>query len=125
MGSDFGKRDGKTGGFELINFSELSLFYLRYYQAKFEVSENDIEFRRNVACSYVEGLCWVLRYYYQVSVSVPNLVSPFIYFYIRVVQVGRGISRITMPHLLPILILLATLSPIFSKTQSHLSHLSN
>jgi 5'-3' exoribonuclease 2 len=38
----------------------------RYYQAKFQVSESDQEFRRKVACAYVEGLAWVLRYYYQV-----------------------------------------------------------
>lgn len=37
----------------------------RYYQAKFEVSADDYEFRRKVAHAYVEGLCWVLRYYYQ------------------------------------------------------------
>lgn len=38
----------------------------RYYQAKFAVSESDAEFRRKVAWAYTEGLCWVLRYYYQV-----------------------------------------------------------
>uniref|UniRef100_A0A914HN01 5'-3' exoribonuclease 2 homolog n=1 Tax=Globodera rostochiensis TaxID=31243 RepID=A0A914HN01_GLORO len=37
----------------------------RYYQAKFNVSETDLEFRKKVSCAYVEGLCWVLRYYYQ------------------------------------------------------------
>ncbi|KAL3077114.1 hypothetical protein niasHS_013103 [Heterodera schachtii] len=37
----------------------------RYYRAKFQVSETDLEFRKKVACAYVEGLCWVLRYYYQ------------------------------------------------------------
>lgn len=38
----------------------------RYYQAKFGVSEGDAEFRRKVAWAYAEGLCWVLKYYYQV-----------------------------------------------------------
>lgn len=38
----------------------------RYYQAKFEVSESDAEFRNKVAWAYAEGLCWVLKYYYQV-----------------------------------------------------------
>lgn len=37
----------------------------RYYQAKFEVSADDFEFRRLVAEAYVQGLCWVLLYYYQ------------------------------------------------------------
>ncbi|KAE8222002.1 hypothetical protein CF319_g4734 [Tilletia indica] len=37
----------------------------RYYQQKFGVELSDVEFRRNVAKSYVEGLSWVLAYYYQ------------------------------------------------------------
>ncbi|RVX66007.1 5'-3' exoribonuclease 2 [Exophiala mesophila] len=37
----------------------------RYYEQKFHVSPNDIEFRHKVARSYVEGLCWVLLYYFQ------------------------------------------------------------
>ncbi|GIY73128.1 5'-3' exoribonuclease 2 [Caerostris darwini] len=37
----------------------------RYYEVKFKVDREDIEFRHKVAAAYVEGLCWVLRYYYQ------------------------------------------------------------
>lgn len=37
----------------------------RYYKNKFDVDETDDEFRKKVVKSYVEGLCWVLRYYYQ------------------------------------------------------------
>ncbi|XP_055042137.2 5'-3' exoribonuclease 2 [Misgurnus anguillicaudatus] len=37
----------------------------RYYKTKFDVDETDDEFRKKVVQSYVEGLCWVLRYYYQ------------------------------------------------------------
>ncbi|XP_066532870.1 5'-3' exoribonuclease 2 [Hoplias malabaricus] len=37
----------------------------RYYKNKFDVDETDEEFRKKVVKSYVEGLCWVLRYYYQ------------------------------------------------------------
>jgi 5'-3' exoribonuclease 2 len=37
----------------------------RYYEQKFHVSPNDIEFRHKVAAAYVEGLCWVLLYYMQ------------------------------------------------------------
>uniref|UniRef100_A0A0K0DTB8 5'-3' exoribonuclease n=1 Tax=Strongyloides stercoralis TaxID=6248 RepID=A0A0K0DTB8_STRER len=38
----------------------------RYYEEKFSVSFSDVslEFRRNVARAYMEGLCWVLKYYY-------------------------------------------------------------
>ncbi|XP_056337408.1 5'-3' exoribonuclease 2 isoform X2 [Danio aesculapii] len=37
----------------------------RYYKNKFDVDATDDEFRKKVVQSYVEGLCWVLRYYYQ------------------------------------------------------------
>nr|CAD2167907.1 unnamed protein product [Meloidogyne enterolobii] len=37
----------------------------RYYRAKFNVDENDTELRKNVVCAYIEGLSWVLLYYYQ------------------------------------------------------------
>lgn len=38
----------------------------RYYKTKFDVDVSDDGFRKKVVRSYVEGLCWVLRYYYQV-----------------------------------------------------------
>ena len=38
----------------------------RYYQSKFCVSCDDIDFVRRVVESYTEGLCWVMSYYYQV-----------------------------------------------------------
>merc|ERR1711892_1345806 len=37
----------------------------RYFRTKFDVSADDSEFRRKVVASYVEGLAWVLSYYYQ------------------------------------------------------------
>ncbi|KAG8199118.1 hypothetical protein JTE90_016255 [Oedothorax gibbosus] len=37
----------------------------RYYEVKFKVDRDDIPFRHKVAAAYVEGLCWVLKYYYQ------------------------------------------------------------
>uniref|UniRef100_A0A7N6AIV6 5'-3' exoribonuclease n=1 Tax=Anabas testudineus TaxID=64144 RepID=A0A7N6AIV6_ANATE len=37
----------------------------RYYKTKFDVDVTDEDFRQRVVKSYVEGLCWVLRYYYQ------------------------------------------------------------
>uniref|UniRef100_A0A0S7EL70 XRN2 n=1 Tax=Poeciliopsis prolifica TaxID=188132 RepID=A0A0S7EL70_9TELE len=37
----------------------------RYYKTKFDVDVSDDSFRKKVVRSYVEGLCWVLRYYYQ------------------------------------------------------------
>ncbi|KAH6915445.1 exoribonuclease 2 [Coprinopsis sp. MPI-PUGE-AT-0042] len=37
----------------------------RYYQQKFGVEPGDQEFRRKIAECYVQGLAWVLCYYYQ------------------------------------------------------------
>lgn len=37
----------------------------RYYESKFDVPSDNLEFRYSVALQYVRGLCWVLRYYYQ------------------------------------------------------------
>ncbi len=37
----------------------------RYYEQKFKVDRHDIEFRHKVARAYVEGLAWVLLYYFQ------------------------------------------------------------
>jgi len=53
----------------------------RYYQLKFGLEEVDMEFRRGVAWAYVEGLCWVMRYYYQGCASwewyYPHHYAPF------------------------------------------------
>ncbi|GAA5868758.1 hypothetical protein JCM3774_003881 [Rhodotorula dairenensis] len=53
----------------------------RYYRQKFGVELSDIEFRRKIVKSYVEGLCWVLEYYYQGTPSwqwyYPYHFSPF------------------------------------------------
>jgi 5'-3' exoribonuclease 2 len=37
----------------------------RYYEQKFGVDPTDLEFRHKVARAYVEGLAWVLLYYFQ------------------------------------------------------------
>ena len=37
----------------------------RYYESKFDVGTEDMEFRYRIAAEYTLGLCWVLRYYYQ------------------------------------------------------------
>lgn len=41
----------------------------RYYESKFDVASDNLAFRHKVALEYVQGLCWVLKYYYQVSLS--------------------------------------------------------
>lgn len=42
----------------------------RYYRQKFGIEMSDAEFRKSIVKSYVEGLCWVLAYYYQGCPSV-------------------------------------------------------
>jgi 5'-3' exoribonuclease 2 len=37
----------------------------RYYEQKFHVDPKDMEFRHKVGRAYMEGLAWVLRYYFQ------------------------------------------------------------
>ncbi|KAF3933279.1 hypothetical protein ABW20_dc0105352 [Dactylellina cionopaga] len=37
----------------------------RYYEQKFNRPPSDTDFRKEVANAYVEGLCWVLIYYFQ------------------------------------------------------------
>lgn len=54
---------------------------IRYYMNKFQVDIGDEAFRRKVVDSYIEGLAWVLKYYYQGVASwqwyFPFHYSPF------------------------------------------------
>lgn len=53
----------------------------RYYEQKFKVPAGDIDFRHQVGRDYVEGLCWVLMYYFQGCASwtwyYPHHYAPF------------------------------------------------
>ena len=53
----------------------------RYYEQKFHVPPSDIAFRHQVARDYVEGLAWVLLYYFQGCPSYgwyyPHHYAPF------------------------------------------------
>lgn len=53
----------------------------RYYEQKFKVDPKDIAFRNQVARAYVEGLAWVLLYYFQGCPSwtwyYPHHYAPF------------------------------------------------
>ena len=53
----------------------------RYYEQKFKVDPKDIAFRNQVARDYVEGLAWVLLYYFQGCPSwtwyYPHHYAPF------------------------------------------------
>lgn len=50
----------------------------RYYKVKFNVEEDDLDFRYKVAAHYAIGLSWVLRYYYQ-GVPAWNWYFPYHY----------------------------------------------
>jgi len=53
----------------------------RYYEQKFYVDPNDVEFRHQVARDYAIGLCWIMRYYFQECPSwqwyYPHHYAPF------------------------------------------------
>ncbi|KAK6058879.1 hypothetical protein COOONC_03533 [Cooperia oncophora] len=73
----------------------------RYYRAKFDVGADDVDFRRKVAWAYVEGLCWVLKYYYQGCASwdwyFPYHYAPFASDFDTVSQFKPDFSRPTKP----------------------------
>lgn len=64
----------------------------RYYEQKFNVDPRDTEFRHNVAKAYVEGLCWVLLYYFQGCPSwtwyYPYHYAPFAADFVGLDQMG-------------------------------------
>ena len=73
----------------------------RYYKSKFNVDENDIKFRHQVANHYVRGLCWVLRYYYQGCASwkwyFPYHYAPFASDFINIGDLSNEFEKYTQP----------------------------
>uniref|UniRef100_A0A8B9KG21 5'-3' exoribonuclease n=1 Tax=Astyanax mexicanus TaxID=7994 RepID=A0A8B9KG21_ASTMX len=73
----------------------------RYYKNKFDVDETDEEFRKKVVKSYVEGLCWVLRYYYQGCASwkwyFPFHYAPFASDFKDIKDMFKEFEKGTMP----------------------------
>uniref|UniRef100_A0A915APM3 5'-3' exoribonuclease n=3 Tax=Parascaris TaxID=6254 RepID=A0A915APM3_PARUN len=73
----------------------------RYYRSKFEVDGNDVTFRHKVAWAYVEGLCWVLKYYYQGCASwnwyFPYHYAPFASDFDTISQFKPDFSAHTEP----------------------------
>eukprot|EP00392_Amoebophrya_sp_AT5.2_P003867 g3872.t1 len=58
---DFGKAKEDT-----IRLGEGAHWKRRYYAEKFKVEQDDlVDFLQRIRKSYIEGLCWVLKYYYQ------------------------------------------------------------
>ncbi|KRY67963.1 5'-3' exoribonuclease 2, partial [Trichinella pseudospiralis] len=73
----------------------------RYYLVKFQCSPKDLKFRHHVANCYVEGLCWVLRYYYQGCCSwkwyFPFHYSPFASDFLNIGDLKIDFSEKTQP----------------------------
>lgn len=58
---DLGKEQADT-----IRLGEGAHWKRRYYSEKFAVAQEDlVDFLQRIRKAYIEGLCWVLRYYYQ------------------------------------------------------------
>ncbi|XP_049959771.1 5'-3' exoribonuclease 2 homolog [Schistocerca serialis cubense] len=73
----------------------------RYYESKFDVGPDNIEFRVRVAHEYVRGLCWVLRYYYQGCASwkwyFPYHYAPFASDFINIGVLSTEFEKGTKP----------------------------
>jgi 5'-3' exoribonuclease 2 len=63
----------------------------RYYEQKFGVAPDNIEFRHEVARHYAEGLCWVLEYYMQ---GCPSWTWYFPYHYAPFAADFVGIDKL-------------------------------
>merc|ERR1719430_428597 len=73
----------------------------RYYESKFDVGSDDIEFRYRVAAEYTLGFCWVLRYYYQGCSSwkwyFPYHYAPFASDFVNIGDVKNEFETGTRP----------------------------
>ena len=76
----------------------------RYYEQKFHVDPKDTEFRKKVAHAYVEGLAWVLMYYFQGCPSwewyYPYHYAPFAQDFVELdkLQINFEKGRISKPY---------------------------
>ncbi|XP_030855693.1 5'-3' exoribonuclease 2 isoform X1 [Strongylocentrotus purpuratus] len=73
----------------------------RYYRNKFDVPSSDHDFRAKVVACYVEGLCWVLRYYYQGCASwkwyFPYHYAPFASDFLDIKDLPNDFEKGTEP----------------------------
>lgn len=69
----------------------------RYYEQKFHVSRDDLEFRHKVAAAYVEGVQWVLLYYMQGCPSwqwfYPYHYAPFAADFLNLVEMKSNFQK--------------------------------
>ena len=92
-----GKLGGNSNGEEAMPEDTVKLweegYEGRYYEQKFHVDPNDLEFRHKVARSYVEGLCWVLLYYFQ---GCPSWTWYYPYHYAPFAQDFEGLAEMSI-----------------------------
>lgn len=73
----------------------------RYYESKFDVTHDNLNFRYSVALQYVRGLCWVLKYYYQGCASwdwyFPYHYAPFASDFINITDLSTKFAPNTKP----------------------------
>lgn len=73
----------------------------RYYESKFDVLADNLQFRYNVALQYVKGLCWVLKYYYQGCASwnwyFPYHYAPFASDFMNIGGLSTKFEKDTKP----------------------------
>ncbi|XP_056639488.1 5'-3' exoribonuclease 2 homolog [Diorhabda sublineata] len=73
----------------------------RYYESKFDVKPDELEFRYSVALHYVRGLCWVLKYYYQGCASwkwyFPYHYAPFASDFCNIAGLSTDFEKNTKP----------------------------
>lgn len=69
----------------------------RYYESKFDVMPDNLQFRYSVALQYVKGLCWVLQYYYQGCASwewyFPYHYAPFASDFTNIKGLSKKFSK--------------------------------
>ncbi|XP_055848114.1 5'-3' exoribonuclease 2 homolog [Episyrphus balteatus] len=73
----------------------------RYYESKFDVGPENLEFRYSVALQYVRGLSWVLKYYYQGCASwkwyFPYHYAPFASDFKNIAGLSTAFEKGTKP----------------------------
>lgn len=73
----------------------------RYYESKFDVGPDNLQFRYSVALQYVRGLCWVLQYYYQGCASwnwyFPYHYAPFASDFVNIPGLSTKFEKGTIP----------------------------
>lgn len=73
----------------------------RYYESKFDVGADNLQFRYSVALQYIRGLSWVLKYYYQGCASwdwyFPYHYAPFASDFVNISGLSTKFDKASKP----------------------------